>query len=128
LLASWIQRYQDSENRLWKDIIDSKYNTSSPNILCSNDRNTSPFWKGVMWTAQAARMGYRWCVRDGKKVRFWEDHWFGSCSLTIQYWDMYTIINEQGCTLAEAWDGSNLRFTFRRTVNRRVMNQWLELL
>jgi hypothetical protein len=81
-----------------------------------------------MWAAQAARMGYRWCVGDAKKVRFWKDHWFGSCYLAIQYWDVYTIVNEQGCALAEAWDGCNLRFTFRRTVNRRVMNQWLELL
>jgi hypothetical protein len=37
-------------------------------------------------------------------------------------------MNEQGCTLAEALDDSNMKFTFRRTVNRRVMNQWLELL
>jgi hypothetical protein len=47
--------------------------------------------------------------------------------LAIQFWDVYTIVNEQGCTLAEAWDGSNLKFTFRRTIDRRVMDLWLEL-
>jgi hypothetical protein len=78
-----------------------------------------------MWAAQAAKMGY---VGDGKRVRFWEDHWFGCCSLAIQYWEVYTIVNEHNYTLAEAWDGRNLRVTFRRTVNRRAMDQWLELL
>jgi hypothetical protein len=46
LLASWIQRYQDSDNKLWKDIVDTKYDTCSPNIICSKDRNASPFGKG----------------------------------------------------------------------------------
>jgi hypothetical protein len=127
LLASWIQRYQDSDGKLWKDIADFKYDTCSPNILCSKDRNASPFWKGVMWAAQAAKMGYRWNVGDGKRIRFWKDHWFGSCSLVVQFWDVYMIVNEQGCTLVEACDGSNLRFTFKRTVDRRVMDLWLEL-
>jgi hypothetical protein len=30
--------------------------------------------------------------------------------------------------LREAWDGENLRFTFRRTVDERLMQQWLELI
>jgi hypothetical protein len=81
-----------------------------------------------MWVVHAAKMGHRWCVGDGRRMRFWEDHWFGSCSLAIQYWDIYTIVNKQGCTLADAWDGTSLKFTFRRTVGRRVMDQWLELL
>jgi hypothetical protein len=44
-------------------------------------------------------------------VRFWEDLWFGSCSLAIQFWDLYSIINEQGCTVRDAWNGVNLKFT-----------------
>jgi hypothetical protein len=30
-------------------------------------------------------MGYRWRIRNGRKVRFWEDLWFGTCSLAIQF-------------------------------------------
>jgi hypothetical protein len=47
--------------------------------------------------------------------------------LAIQYWEIYTIVNEQNITLKNAWDGENLRFTFRRTVNSRLMTLWLEL-
>jgi hypothetical protein len=61
-------------------------------------------------------------------VKFLKDQWFGSCSLAIQYWDIYSIINEQACTVSEAWDGMNLEFTFRRSVDSNTMNHWYELL
>jgi hypothetical protein len=44
-------------------------------------------------------MGYRWKIGNGRKVRFWEDLWFSTCSLAIQYWEIYSIINEQGAQL-----------------------------
>jgi hypothetical protein len=36
-------------------------------------------------------------------------------------------VNEQGKTLSEAWDGQTLKFSFRRIVGERVMNQWHEV-
>jgi hypothetical protein len=72
-------------------------------------------------------MGYRWQAGNGERIRFWEDQLFGSCSLVIQYWGLYSIVNEQGVTISEVWDGVNLKFTFRRTVNREMMEQWNEL-
>jgi hypothetical protein len=33
-----------------------------------------------------------------------------------------------GCSISEAWDGENLKFTFRRTVTMRGMRLWQELL
>jgi hypothetical protein len=84
LLASWVQRYYDGENKVWRNIIDSKYQLA-PNVFSSNPRNASPFGKGVKWVAYAAKMGYRWKVGDGSKIRFWEDNWFETCSLAIRY-------------------------------------------
>jgi hypothetical protein len=68
--------------------------------------NSSSFFKGFMWVAQAARMGYKWKVGDGKKIRFWEDTWIGSSSLAIQFWPIYRIVNEHRKSIAELWDGS----------------------
>jgi hypothetical protein len=48
--------------------------------------------------------------------------------LVIQFWEIYSIINEKGVTVSDAWDGSHLRFTFKRIVNQRLWNQWLELI
>jgi hypothetical protein len=127
LLASWVQRYSDADGKLWKKILDHKYDISS-NIFCCSSRNSSPFWKGVTWAAQTAKLGYRWYIGDGRRVRFWEDVWFGTCSLATQYWNIYSIINEQGKTVRDVWDRVNLRFTFRRTISSDVMAQWLEVL
>jgi hypothetical protein len=30
--------------------------------------------------------------------------------------------------MSEAWDDENIKFTYRRIVNHRVMNQWYEVL
>jgi hypothetical protein len=48
----------------------------------------------------------------------------GSSSLVIQYWEVYSIVNGQNRTIREIWDGTNLKCTFRRRVNRRVFDLW----
>jgi hypothetical protein len=52
-------------------------------FFCAGSREASPFWKGVLCATSAAKMSYRWHVGDDTKIRFCEDHWFGSCSLAI---------------------------------------------
>jgi hypothetical protein len=58
-----------------------------------------------MWAARAAKMDFRWKLGKGDKIRFWEDQCFDTCSLAIQFLDIYSIVNEQGCTITKAWDG-----------------------
>lgn len=72
-------------------------------------------------------MGYRWKIGYGSRVRFWEDNWIGSSSLAIQYWDFYIIINEKNKSAQDLWDGSNLKCTFRRTVNDNLYRKWEEV-
>jgi hypothetical protein len=112
--------YYSAEGKIWRDVIDYKYEIN-PNIFCCNPRNSSPFWKGVIWAAKTAKLGFRWRVGNGKRVSFWEDLWFGTCSLAIQYWNIYSIISDQGKTVSEAWDGVKLKFTFSRTVDFATM-------
>ena len=85
LLASWIRRYHLDEDKLWNQIIDYKYEVNSPNIFSSSPMGPSPFWKGVLWAAKTAQLGYFWKVGDGRKVKLWEDQWFGSSSLVVQF-------------------------------------------
>jgi hypothetical protein len=77
LIGSWIRRYINGEGSLWKKIVDAKYSTKSPNILCCQDTHPSIFWKGVMWAAGAVKFGYKWLVGEGKAIKFWEDTWYG---------------------------------------------------
>ena len=67
----------------------------------SKTAGASSFFKGFMWAAQGANMGYRWKVGNGKKVRQWEDNGLGSSSLAIQFWLLYRIVNKKNCSFAE---------------------------
>lgn len=81
-----------------------------------------------MWAARAVKMGYRWQIGNGKKVKFWEDLWLGSSSLAIQFWDLYVLVNEKSHTVSELWDGADLKCTFRRGVDDRLMLMWQEII
>jgi hypothetical protein len=126
LLASWIKRYHLDNDKIWSKIVDSKYDLQ-PSVFHANPAACSPFCKGITWAAQAVKMGYRWKVGNGKKVLFWEDIWFGNCSLAISFWDLYTIANEQNCTIDSVWDGVELKISFRRTVSNEIYLRWLAL-
>ena len=127
LLASWVKKYNMDDDKLWKQIIDHKYQVNSPNIFPASVSGASPFWKGLLWASNAAKLGYQWKVGNGRKVKFWEDHWFGETSLAIQYWDLYILVNEQNATISEVWDGEQLKLTFRRCFCENLMMQWYEL-
>jgi hypothetical protein len=62
-----------------------------------------------------------------KKDKILERSVAGDFSLTIQFWEIYMIVNERSISLRDAWDGFNLRFTFTMTIDSRLMNTWLEL-
>jgi hypothetical protein len=100
------------DDKLWKQIVDDKYNTNKPNIFYSHTEGSSQFFKGVMW-AKAAKAGYKWKIGDEKKVKLWEDNRLVTSRLAIQYWDLYTIRNEQNKIVYELWDGTNLKCAFR---------------
>jgi hypothetical protein len=126
LLASWVRRYHLDGNKILTQIVDSKYDLS-PNVFWANPSSCSPFWKGVMWAAHAVKIGYRWKVGSGDKVLFWEDVWFGHCSLAITFWDLYVLANEHHCTIASVWDEPVLKISFRRTVSQALYSRWLGL-
>lgn len=62
-----------------------------------------------------------------EKIRFWEDNWLGSSSLAIQFWPIYRIVHEKGKTIADVWDGVNLKCTFRRNFTEHMYQSWLDI-
>ncbi|WVZ84784.1 hypothetical protein U9M48_031773, partial [Paspalum notatum var. saurae] len=127
LLGSWVRRYSTGEGKLWKDIIDFKYNTYALNIFAARDVGASQFFRGFMYAARAAKMGFRWRIVDGKKVRFWENNWLGSSSLAIQFWELYVLVNEKTKTVFDLWDDEYLKCTCRRTFDEELNQVWLEV-
>lgn len=107
------------EGKIWHGIIQKKY--------LRNVRVTSPFCKGVLWAARAVKFGYRWVYGNGKKVRFWEDTWFGTVPLAVRFWDLYTIANEKIKVIVDIVDGDEVKLTFSRTFSFDMMQRWHEL-
>jgi hypothetical protein len=35
LLGSWTRRYEENGDRLWREVIDAKYNTRNPYVFCT---------------------------------------------------------------------------------------------
>jgi len=122
LLTSWLRRYENDRDKLWRQLLDHKYQTCRPNIFQAKTLGSSEFFKGFMWSIQASKMGYIWKIGNGRKVCFGEDNWLGSSSLAIQYWELHRIVNEKSKTIAELWDGVNLKCTLRRLVDGRLFS------
>jgi hypothetical protein len=51
-----------------ENTIGFEYRTLNPNLFCCPDIGASPFWEGVIWTFNAAKLGYNWNIGDGKKI------------------------------------------------------------
>jgi hypothetical protein len=65
--------------------------------------------------------------RKWEENQFWEDQWFGTSSLVIQYWDVYVLANEQNISIADAWDGTQLKISFRWCFDHDLMIKWFEI-
>ena len=76
-----------------------------------------------MSVVKAIKFGFRWKIGDGKKIKFWEDTWFHTFPLAIQYRDTYILCNEQSATIAEVCDGVDLKLTFRRIFTPIMMEK-----
>jgi hypothetical protein len=45
----------------------------------------------------------------------------------IQFWEIYILINEQNNSVAQLWDGTNLKCMFKRCVDQRLFHMWEEI-
>jgi hypothetical protein len=42
--------------KLWKRLVDFKYNNNNLNIFACRETGTSKFWKGVLWVVKVAKL------------------------------------------------------------------------
>jgi hypothetical protein len=127
LLGSWIKMYIKDEGKLWRSIVDIKY-CNKDNIFYTDKAHASPFWKRVILVAQAVKFGYRWVPGNGRKIHFWEDTWFGTTPLDVQFLELYCISNEKTKTISEIVVDGEVRLTFRRSSSMEMMQVWDDLM
>jgi hypothetical protein len=127
LLGSWFKRFFSAEDKIWRKIIEYKYNTS-PNICwISSNATSSPFWKGLTWAAPSIRSSYHWKVGNGKNVLFWLDTLMSGGSLVTLFWDLFSICNEPSAKVSDILVDGEIRLSFRRCFDTNMMCRWREL-
>jgi hypothetical protein len=60
-------------------------------------------------------------VGNSQKILFWEDIWFGTAPLTVQFCELYSVCNEKINCVADNWVEGELRLCFRRTFTDKMM-------
>jgi hypothetical protein len=123
LLGSWFKRFFTAGDKIWRKIIEYKYDTT-PNICWAVDNHASPFWKGIVWAAPSIRTGYCWKVGNGRNILSWLDTWFCDHSLATLFWDLFTICNEPNATIADVSVAGELHLFFRRCFDDSMMKRW----
>jgi hypothetical protein len=67
-------------------------------------------------------------VRDGSKIRFWEDKWLGNATPEEQYPAFYNIVSHKSDTLAKVMETSAPNVSFRRSLIGPRQASWNDLL
>lgn len=54
-------------------------------------------------------------------------HIVGSSPLSVQFWEVYVICNQQLSNICSIWDGEIIKLSFRRNFSPQLMERWFEL-
>ncbi|KAJ1272904.1 hypothetical protein BS78_06G238600 [Paspalum vaginatum] len=72
LLISWIKRYINGEGKLWREILDFKYNTKNPNIFSSKDNGAFQFFKSFILAIQFWELYILINEKSGTTAELWD--------------------------------------------------------
>jgi hypothetical protein len=86
------------------------------------------FWTGVMATKKYFFPHGSFSIRDGSKIRFWEDKWLGTTTLQKQYLVLYNIVLRKVDTLHKVMETSPPSMTFKRDLIGPWLTSWNELI
>ena len=70
----------------------------------SKGRYSVGFWKEIRkeWPLMKSKIVFS--EGDGKKVRFWEDRWYGDYALSISFPSLYALATSKEAQVVEVWD------------------------
>jgi hypothetical protein len=67
-------------------------------------------------------------IGDGKLCKFWEDCWVCNVPLKLIYQDLYKLVRNPLCSVADCWQEGSWYVEFRRCLSVQSYNSWLSLL
>jgi hypothetical protein len=97
------------EEGTWQTILKRKY--IGPKALSQFlwKPGDSQFWVGPMATNKFFFSLGSFSIKDGSKIRFWEDRWLGNTTIREQYPALYNIVCHKGDTIAKLMEVSEGR-------------------
>ena len=131
LLLKWLWRFPIEQDEIWTKVIKSIYGLQNNRWdagLASRSSYRSP-WKYIssLYEEFQHLVGFR--VGDGRRIRFWEDVWWGDEALSTRFGDLYRISLASNCSIVEmivlqnnsSFHGWNLQF-FINLQDRELRN------
>jgi hypothetical protein len=119
LLAKWWIRFLDpSVQGKWKDILRSKYGTSTGPSICS------PFWRSILKDRPIIDLGLNKNIGNGKSTAFWLDRWHSEIALQHLYPNLFSICTDRFISVAQVFSVTNLALQFRRQLTGVYKTEW----
>ena len=103
LLFKWFWRFPLEQDEIWSKVIKSKYglhNNRWDAGLARRSSYRSP-WKFISSLHEDFQQLVGFRVGDGRRIRFWEDVWWGGETLSNQFGDLYRLSLAHNRTIAE---------------------------
>jgi hypothetical protein len=54
-------------------------------------------------------------------------HWFGTAPMAVHFWDLFYICDQVWVSVAEVWDGSEVKLSLRRNFSEARLQKWAGL-
>ncbi|XP_059650347.1 uncharacterized protein LOC132296126 [Cornus florida] len=125
LLGKWLWRYGKESHRPWRRLVSCRYGddvggwTTRPVSIAVGVGAWKFIRKG--WDAFSPNVRFR--VRDGSRVRFWEDLWCGNQPLCRTFPRLFSIAADRHATVANCYQLDNSRITWN-VLFRRSFQDW----
>ena len=139
LLNKWIWRYGEESDAMWKSIIVSKYGGESDGLTpcIGNQRRFSKLWTNITkpFCQQRNQMGApsdcRYCLGDGRNIRFWWDEWIEGVVLRLAFPRIFALAANKEGKVRDLGRWINNYWSWKIVLRRRLFDwelyQWHEI-
>ena len=102
LLGKWIWRFVVEESSTWKVCISTKYGIEVGGWYTLSPRGSYGLglWKAISKETSQLKQNCELVLRDGKRIRFWEDTWCGGLPLSESFPALFNKVASKGVMIA----------------------------
>jgi hypothetical protein len=123
LLSKWLFKLLN-EDGLWQTLLRKKYLSRYTLTKVTSKPGDSHFWAGLMKVKDTFLNLGSFILKNGTRIRFWEDRWLGLQPLMTQYPSLYNIARKKSATVASVFETVPLNVSFQRALVGENLRLW----